>query len=62
MLYGPGDVRVENRPDPISKPTDAIIQIAAAGAVREVLGRVRGPDGRQKWIKAADLRQAREGG
>jgi hypothetical protein len=23
---------------------------------REWLGRVRGPDGRQKWIKAADLR------
>jgi hypothetical protein len=26
------------------------------------LGRVRGPDGRQKWIKAADFRQAKEGG
>jgi hypothetical protein len=25
------------------------------------LGRVRGPDGRQKWIKAPDLRQAKEG-
>lgn len=24
------------------------------------LGRVRGPDGRQKWIKASDLRPARE--
>lgn len=24
------------------------------------LGRVRGPDGRQKWIKAADLRSAKE--
>jgi hypothetical protein len=23
------------------------------------LGRVRGPDGRQKWIKAADLRPAK---
>jgi hypothetical protein len=26
------------------------------------LGRVRGPDGRQRWIKAVDLRQAKEGG
>jgi hypothetical protein len=26
------------------------------------LGRVRGPDGRQKLIKATDLRQAKEGG
>jgi hypothetical protein len=26
------------------------------------LGRVRGPDGRQKWIKATDLRPAKEGG
>jgi hypothetical protein len=25
------------------------------------LGRVRGPDGRQRWIKAADLRPAKEG-
>jgi hypothetical protein len=25
------------------------------------LGRVRGPDGRQKWVKAADLRPAKEG-
>jgi len=25
------------------------------------LGRVRGPDGRQRWIKAADLRRAEEG-
>ena len=31
MLYGPGDVRVENRPDLIIlNPTDAIIRIAAA--------------------------------
>jgi hypothetical protein len=26
------------------------------------LGRVRGPDRRQKWVKAADLRPAKEGG
>lgn len=31
ILYGPGDVRVENRPrPPILKPTDAIIKISAA--------------------------------
>jgi hypothetical protein len=29
---------------------------------REWLGRVRGPDGRQRWIKAADLRPAKENG
>jgi len=28
---------------------------------REWLGRVRGPDGKQRWIKAADLRQATRG-
>jgi hypothetical protein len=26
------------------------------------LGRVRGPDERQRWVGAADLRQARDGG
>jgi hypothetical protein len=26
------------------------------------LGRVRGQDGRQKWVKASDLRPAKEGG
>lgn len=38
---------------------------SAAGALdwwvqepREWFGRVRGPDGRQKWIKAVDLRRA----
>lgn len=31
MLYGPGDVRFETRPEPtIAKPTDAIISISAA--------------------------------
>lgn len=30
MLYGPGDVRFEERPDPtILKPTDAILRLAA---------------------------------
>jgi hypothetical protein len=28
---------------------------------REWFGRVRGPNGRQRWIKAADLRLADEG-
>jgi hypothetical protein len=27
---------------------------------QEWLGRVQGPDGRQKWVKAADLRPAKE--
>ncbi|HSL47068.1 MAG TPA: zinc-dependent alcohol dehydrogenase family protein [Anaerolineales bacterium] len=31
MLYGPGDVRVEERPDPtIVEPTDAVLRISAA--------------------------------
>src|SRR5688500_5163111 len=31
MLYGPGDVRIEERPDPtIVEPTDAILRISAA--------------------------------
>ena len=31
MLYGPRDIRFEDRPDPqILKPTDAIVRIAAA--------------------------------
>jgi len=29
VMYGPGDVRVEERPDPvIIKPTDAIVRLA----------------------------------
>ena len=28
---------------------------------REWFGRVRGPDGRQRWIKATDLRPPKEG-
>ena len=28
---------------------------------QEWFGRVRGPNGRQQWIKAADLRQANHG-
>jgi len=29
---------------------------------REWWGRVRGPNGREKWIRVTDLRQASEGG
>ena len=28
---------------------------------REGMGRVRGPDGRQRWVKAADLRPIAKG-
>ncbi|WP_327179618.1 hypothetical protein OG599_32920 [Streptomyces sp. NBC_01335] len=32
FMYGPGDVRVENAPDPrIVEPTDAIVRITLAG-------------------------------
>ena len=35
MLYGPGDVRLEERPDPvILEPTDAILRVSAAAAAR----------------------------
>jgi hypothetical protein len=54
----------------VDPPVD--VQIAAWSAAgtldwwvkerQEWLGRVRGPNGRQKWIKAADLRQTKEGG
>ena len=31
VMYAPGDVRVEDRPDPtILKPTDAIIRLSAS--------------------------------
>ena len=31
MLYGPGDIRLEERPEPkIEKPTDAIIKLSAS--------------------------------
>ena len=31
VMYGPGDVRVEDRPEPtILKPTDAVIRLSAA--------------------------------
>ena len=38
MLFGPRDVRFEERPDPmIIKPTDAIIKIAATYVCRSDL-------------------------
>ncbi len=31
VMYGPGDVRVENRPEPtIKQPTDAIVRVVRA--------------------------------
>src|SRR5579875_2408450 len=45
MLYGPRDVRFEERPDPtISEPTDAIIRIAAACVCGSDLWPYRGLD------------------
>ena len=39
VLYGPRDVRVEERPDPtIVEPTDAVIRIAATGVFGSDLG------------------------
>jgi threonine dehydrogenase-like Zn-dependent dehydrogenase len=46
MLYGPGDVRFEERPDPtIIKPTDAIIKISATCVCGSDLWPYRGLDG-----------------
>ncbi len=45
MLYGPGDVRFEERPDPqILKPTDAILRIAATCVCGSDLWPYRGID------------------
>jgi threonine dehydrogenase-like Zn-dependent dehydrogenase len=45
MLYGPGDVRVEDRPDPkIEEPTDAVIRLAATCVCGSDLWPYRGID------------------
>ncbi|WP_134000374.1 zinc-dependent alcohol dehydrogenase family protein [Kribbella sp. VKM Ac-2566] len=45
MMYGPGDVRVEDRPDPIiQKPTDAIIRLSATCVCGSDLWPYRGQD------------------
>jgi threonine dehydrogenase-like Zn-dependent dehydrogenase len=46
ILYGPGDIRVEQRPDPtIAEPTDAIIRLAATCICGSDLWPYRGIDG-----------------
>jgi len=45
IMHGPGDVRVENRPDPvIEQPTDAIIRLAATCVCGSDLWPYRGQD------------------
>lgn len=45
MLYGPRDVRIEERPDPkIVEPTDAIIRLSAACVCGSDLWPYRGVD------------------
>jgi threonine dehydrogenase-like Zn-dependent dehydrogenase len=45
MLYGPGDIRFEERPEPkIVKPTDAIIKISATCVCGSDLWPYRGLD------------------
>jgi threonine dehydrogenase-like Zn-dependent dehydrogenase len=45
VLYAPGDVRVEDRPDPkIEKPTDAILRVSAACVCGSDLWPYRGTD------------------
>lgn len=47
VLHGPGDVRVEERPDPqIEEPTDAVIRIVAACVCGSDLWPYRGADAR----------------
>jgi hypothetical protein len=61
--YGEADRREVNPPIEVESAT-----WSAGGTLDwwvkdrlEWLGRVRGPDGRQRWIKAADLRPAKDG-
>jgi threonine dehydrogenase-like Zn-dependent dehydrogenase len=45
VMYGPGDVRVQDRPDPtILKPTDAIIRLSATCICGSDLWPYRGAD------------------
>jgi threonine dehydrogenase-like Zn-dependent dehydrogenase len=38
LMYGAGDVRVENVPDPhIQRPTDAIVRVAVRAYIEELL-------------------------
>jgi hypothetical protein len=60
--YGEADRRVVDPPVEVQVAT-----WSAAGTLdwwvrerREWFGRVRGPNGRQRWIKSADLRPANE--
>ena len=53
LMYGPGDVRVEERPDPrIEEPTDAIIRMSATCVCGSDLWPYRGLDqvtARRRW-------------
>ncbi len=53
ILHAPGDVRVEDRPDPrIEQPTDAVIRLAATCVCGSDLWPYRGieaVDGRRRW-------------
>jgi hypothetical protein len=62
--YGEADRREVDPPDEVQVAT-----WSAAGQLdwwvkerQQSMGRVRGPDGRQRWIKAADLRPRRPDG
>jgi hypothetical protein len=67
MQLDPGQKDPEDRRE-VNPPIDVESATWSAGGtldwwVRERQqwrGRVRGPDGRQKWIKAADLRPAKQ--
>jgi hypothetical protein len=61
--YGEADRREENPPVEVQ-----VSRWSAAGTLdwwvrerREWFGRVRGPDGRRRWVKAADIRRAELG-
>ena len=53
MMYAPGDVRVEERPEPIiQKPTDAVISLSASCICGSDLWPYRGADpvdGGSRW-------------
>ena len=59
-MYAPGDVRVEDRPDPkIAQPTDAIIRLAATCICGSDLGRTAGSRPFARLGRGARVRRGR---
>jgi threonine dehydrogenase-like Zn-dependent dehydrogenase len=63
MMYGPRDVRVEDRPDPaLMNHTDAIIEVSAACVCESDLWPYRGTDqsaNRSRWAMNTSVSSSR---